>query len=64
MKSFARILSVFLSMLMVLYLVPAEVYSLKTSAAELAIDKIEATDNVLSTETTEVAALGEERKIL
>ena len=57
MKSFARILSVFLSMLMVLYAIPAEVYSLKTNASELTTDKIVSTDNVLSTETAEVTAL-------
>ncbi|MBE6678841.1 MAG: hypothetical protein E7597_08625, partial [Ruminococcaceae bacterium] len=60
MKGFSRILSIFLSMLMVLYLVPAEVYSLKTSATELVTDNIEATDNVLSTEAAEVTALGED----
>ena len=60
MKSFARIISVFLSMLMVLYVIPAEVYSLKTGATELAIDNIEATDNVLSTEAAKVTALGED----
>ena len=45
---------------MVLYLVPAEVYSLKTSAAEPTINNIVSTDNVLSTETAEVTALGED----
>ena len=48
MKSFARVLSMFLSMLMVLYVIPAEVYSIETSATELTTDKKEATDNVLS----------------
>lgn len=57
MKSFARVLSMFLSMLMVLYVIPAEVYSIETSATELTTDKKEATDNVLSMENTEVTAL-------
>ncbi|MBQ3571727.1 MAG: hypothetical protein IJA15_02750, partial [Clostridia bacterium] len=60
MKGFARILSIFMCMLMVLYVIPAEVYSLKIGASELTSDKIEDTNNVLSTASTEVTALGED----
>jgi len=60
MKGFARILSVFMCMLMVLYVIPAEVYSLKIGASELTSEKIEDTNNVLSTASTEVTALGED----
>lgn len=46
MKGFVKALSVFLSMLMVLYVIPSEVYGLKTSATDQLPDKVIASDSV------------------